>query len=334
MKKFFKVALLASLALLIAFPVFGAGARDGRTINLVGGSMLPEAHIFFRATQKFAERFHAIYQGEYNVNISLHHSGTLGTEMDAIEFMIQGVAVDFYVISPAWAATWEPTAPIVDAPFLFRDVGHWQRVLEQGGLRSIEETMLRTGIRFLGYGGGSTRQLISRFPVRHENDFPTTRLRVQGSPVHQRAFSAAGFQATPLDFMEVYNAIATGVLDALENESAGFEQMRFFEVAPYWILTNHQVSTRILAFSERRFQTLPACVQEAILIAGREAAAWHVETELYEEQQIIDRLVRNFGVTVIPFDNTVMRQRALPAVRDFAAEIGALAIFDQIQAIE
>ena len=334
MKRSIKVVFLSGLILLMAFPVFaGGGADRGRTINLVGGSMLPYGHIFFRVVQKFQERFEANYRGEYTVNFSLHHSGTLGTERDAIEFMIQGVAVDFYVVSPAWAATWESTAPIIDAPFLFRDVEHWKRALELGALAPIEETMLRTGVRFLGYGGGSTRQLISRIPAHSEADFPGIRLRVQGSPVHQRAFSAAGFQATPLDFMEVYNAIATGVLDALENESAGFESMRFYEVAPYWILTDHQVSTRILAFSERRFQTLPRCVQEAILISGREAAAWHVETELREEQEIIERLVRNFGVRVLPFDNTEMRRRALPAVRDFAVEIGAEAIFDQIQAI-
>ena len=335
MKKNFRILLLAGLVLLLPFPVFAGGGAEGGAgaINLVGGSMLPDGHIFFRTTQKFKERMEANYKGSVPVNISLHHSGTLGTEKDAIEFMIQGTAVDFYVISPAWAATWDRTAPIIDAPFLFKNIEQWKRCLEQGALKPIEDNMLKTGVRFLGYGGGSARNLITRIPARTVADFPKIRLRVQGSPVHQRAFAAVGFLATPLDYLEVYNAVRTGVIDALENESAGIESMKFYEVAPHWVLTNHQISTRIFAFSEKRYQIFPKDVQEAILKSGREAAAWHVENELAEEAQIIDRLSKNFGLNVIPFDNTEMRTKALPVVRDFAREIGAEAVFDRIQAI-
>jgi TRAP-type C4-dicarboxylate transport system substrate-binding protein len=263
----------------------------------------------------------------------LHHSGTLGSERDAVEFMIQGVAVDFYVISPAWIATWERTAPIVDAPFVFRDADHWLRVIEQGAFKPMEETLLRSGLRILGWGGGSTRHLISRIPANTIDDFPRIRLRVQGSPIHQRAFSAAGFQATPLEYLEVYNAIATGVLDALENEPAGVQTMRFFEVAPYYVLTNHQIQTRPLIFSERRFQTFPRDVQDAILRAGLEAAAFHRDDEIGEEETITANMARLNGLRVIQFDNTEMRRRAMPAVEAFAEEIGAGGLLRAIQGI-
>ena len=335
MKKSFKVLFLACFVLLLSFPSYGGGRSDAgdgaQTINLVGGTMLPEGHVYWRTVQKFQERMAVNYTGPSRINISLHHSGTLGSERDATEFMIQGVAVDFYIISPAWIATWERTAPIIDAPFLFRDQDHWRRVLEQGVLQPIEENVRNVGLRFLGYGGGSARHLISRVPANTVADFPRIRLRVQGSPVHQRAFSATGFQATPLDYMEVYNAIATGVLDALENEPAGLESMRYYEVAPYYVLTNHQIQTRILAFSERRFQSFPRDVQEAILKSGEEAAAWHRETEIAEAEQQIADMVRNNGLRVIQFDNTEMLRLALPAVEEYAREIGAEHIVRAVQ---
>ena len=193
--------------------------------------------------------------------------------------------------------------------------------------------MLKTGVRFLGYGGGSARNLITKIPVYTMADFPKVQLRVQGSPVHQKAFSAVGFKATPLDYMEVYNAIKTGVIDALENESAGMESMKFYEVAPHWVLTNHQISTRIFAFSEKRYQSFPQDVKDAILKSGKEAAAWHVENEIIEEGIIVDRLAKNFGLKVLPFDNTEMRTKALPVVREYAKEIGAEAVFDRVQSI-
>ncbi|MDR1933155.1 MAG: TRAP transporter substrate-binding protein [Spirochaetales bacterium] len=338
MKRIVQIALLAGLALLLVTPVFaGGGGESGGAapskIELVGGTMLPEGHIYWRTVEKFKEQMEKNYKGSVPVSISLHHSGTLGTEKDACEFMIQGTAVDFYVISPAWIATWDKTAPIIDAPFLFKSVDHWKKCLEQGALKSIEENMITKGLRFVGYGGGSTRHIISKVPANTIADFPKIRMRVQGSPLHQQAFSACGLQATPLDYMEVYNAIKTGVLDALENEPAGLEGMKFYEVAPYYILTSHQIITRILGFSEKRFQSFPKDVQDAILKSGAEAAEYHRTNEIAEAQGIIDKLVKDFGVKVIPFDNTEMRARALPAVEAYAKEIGAEAILASIQNI-
>jgi len=333
----FKVLLLACLVLLLTFPVFaGGGGQSGgaQTINLVGGTMLPEGHVYWRTCQKFQERMEVNYKGPVKINFSLHHSGTLGSEKDGIELMIQGTAVDFYVISPAWIATWEKTAPIIDAPFLFRDQEHWKRVIASDALKPIEDNVIKAGLRFLGYGGGSARHLITKIPAYTVADFPKIKLRVQGSPVHQKAFSAAGFQATPLDYMEVYNAIATGVLDALENEPAGLQSMKFYEVAPYYVLTNHQVQTRILAFSEKRFQSFPKDVQDAIIKSGKEAAVFHYETEMGEADAQIAQMEKENGLKVIKFDNTEMLKMAIPAVEAYAREIGAEHIVKAVQNVK
>ena len=336
--KIFKVLFLACLVLLLTFPVFAGGDRDkgsdgARVITLVGGAMLPDGHIFFRAAEKFKERMAVNYNGPHTVNIVLHHSGTLGSERDAAELMIQGVAVDFYVLSPGWVASWERTASLVAAPFLFRDKEHFLKSIEQNAFRPIEEALLRVGLRPLGYGGGSMRSVISRLPAQTIDDFPKIRLRVQGSPVHQRSFAATGFQATPLEYLEVYNAINTGVLDALEQEPSAVQSMRFFEVAPYYILTEHEVVFRFFAFSEKRFQSFPKDVQDAILKSGAEAAAWHRDTEIAEAEDQIAEMIRDNGLRVIPFDNTEMRRRAQPAVEEFAREIGAEHILRAIQNI-
>ena len=335
MRKSLKVLFFACLILLLSFPVFaGGGGQSGggaTTINLVGGTMLPEGHVYWRTVQKFQERMAVNYKGPATINISLHHSGTLGTEKDAVEFMIQGVAVDFYVVSPSWIATWEKTTPIIDAPFVFRDVEHWKKAIDQNAFKPIEDVMIRAGMRIIGYGGGSARHLITKIPAHTVADFPKIRMRVQGSPVHQRAFSAAGFQATPLDYMEVYNAIATGVLDALENEPAGLQSMKFYEVAPYLVLTNHQIQTRLLGFSEKRFQSFPKDVQDAILKSGAEASAFHRDTEIGEAENQIADMARNNGLNVIQFDNTEMRNKAMPAVEAYAKEIGAENLLRAVQ---
>lgn len=295
--------------------------------------MLPEGHVFWQAVVKFRDLLKEYYKGPVPVEVDLHHSGTLGTEKDSIEYMIQGTAIDFYIISPAWIATWDKTAPFIDAPFIFKSVSHWEKSLEANVFKPIEDNMISKGVRFIGYGGGGVRHIISKKPIYNISEFPTLQMRVQGSPLHQKVFTAVGIRATPLDYMEVYNAIKTGVLDALENEPAGLEGMKFYEVAPYYIQTAHQITTRILGFSEPRLKTFPQDLQEAIKKAGREAGAYHRKIEVAAGETIVKDLVAKHGLKVIPFDNAEMRRQAMPVIEEFAREVGAHDMFKALEAI-
>ncbi len=338
MKKIIVMVLALSI---LSLGLFAGGAQDSgaapEKITLVGGVMLPEGHVYYRAMEKFVELFNEYYDGSVDVEFELHHSGSIGTEKDMLEFMMQGVSVDFAVVSPAWAATWDKTAPVIDAPFLFKSLSNWENALEAGALDPIRNTMIEKGVNFIGYGGGGARSLILNQPIKSVDDLGKIDLRVQGSPLHAKVFEAVGVNPTPLDYMEVYNAIKTGVVDGLENEPAGLEGMKFYEVAPYYVMTRHQITTRILAFSQPRLKSFPQDMQDAILKAGLDAGRWHRKTEVAEAQEIIANLEKNHGLKVIELsdaDNKIIQERALPVVREYAKEVGALDIFEKIQSMD
>jgi TRAP-type C4-dicarboxylate transport system substrate-binding protein len=138
-----------------------------------------------------------------------------------------------------------------------------------------------------------------------------------------------------MDYLEVYNAIKTGVVDGLENESASLQAMKFYEVAPYIIQTRHAITVRPLLFSEARFQSLPADLQEAILRAGEEAAAWHRETEVREDAEALEAMEEAGQIEIVQFEERdQMRAEALPVLEDFAEELGALEIWEAVQELE
>ena len=60
-----------------------------------------------------------------------------------------------------------------------------------------------------------------------------------GAPIQTKMFKAFGMAPTVIAYAEVYNAIQTGVIDAAENEAAGIQQMKFYEVGPNIALTAH-----------------------------------------------------------------------------------------------
>lgn len=334
-----KKLLLLSLVLLLGFgAVYAGGQRDAtaeeRPIRLVGATQLPPEFSFHRTLEVFARRVKELYDGP--LEIEIHHSGDLGGEKDFIEFMIEGISVDFAITAPSWAATWDRRISFMDPPFLFANIDHWDRALANNAFEPIQRDLLEKGLRIIGYGGGGTRNVILNQPVHSTAEFPGVLLRVMGSPIQKDSFDAVGFNATPLDYLEVYNAIRTGVIDGLENESASLRSMKFYEVAPNIILTRHAITVRPIFFSEKRFQTLPPALQQAILTAGEEAAAWFRETEVREDVEALEQMERDGWITLIelpPAEVAAMQRAARPVLEAFARQVGAEEILRNVDAL-
>ena len=68
---------------------------------------------------------------------------------------------------------------------------------------------------------------------------------------------------TVIAYNEVYNAIQNNVIAAGENEAAGVEQMKFYEVAPHLAMTEHAITIRPLCFSGKTFKARPKDLQAA-----------------------------------------------------------------------
>src|SRR6185295_5874489 len=95
---------------------------------------------------------------------------------------------------------------------------------------------------------------------------------------------------TVIAYNEIYNAIQNGVIAAGENEAAGVEAMKFFEVAPNLAITEHAITIRPICFSGKTFKTLPADLQAAILKAGKEAGAYGRQVESSEDGAKLDAM--------------------------------------------
>ncbi len=181
-------------------------------------------------------------------------------------------------------STFSKMAPLMDMPFLFRDQDHWRKVLEADGLKPVADDILKTAdIRLLGYAGGGTRNVFANFPIHNMEELKGLPIRMQGAPIWTRVFDALGAAPTVIAYDEVYNAIQTGVIKAAENEAAGVEQMKFYEVGPYLSLTRHAITVRPLFISNKTYQRLPPKLQQCIDQAGPEAGKYGREIESGED---------------------------------------------------
>jgi TRAP-type transport system periplasmic protein len=250
--------------------------------------------------------------------------------------MSQGISVDYAVVAPSHMSTFSQMAPLMDMPFLFRDLDHWNKVLDQDGLKPIADDVAeKADVLLIGYAGGGTRNLIVNRPVETISDLEQLPIRVMGAPIQTRIFEAIKTAPTVIAYDEVYNAIQTGVIDAAENEAAGIEQMKFYEVGPEIALTQHAITVRPLCFSGKTFRNLPEDLQAAVLRAGKEAGAYGREIESTQDAEKLARMEEEGLLKTHEFkERDQLLELAEPVKRAYAEELGALEVYEAVNAVQ
>ena len=304
-----------------------------KIITLKGATQFGDDHAFTRTIRKFEELVQKYY--DKPIRFDLYRNSELGLEKDYFAYMSLGYAVDYGIVSPAHMSTFSEAAPLMDMPFLFRDLEHWNKTLESDALQPIvEELATKADVMLIGYAGGGIRNLIVNRPIRNMQELKGLSMRVMGAPIQTRIFQVIGASPSVISYSEVYNAIQTGVIDAAENEAAGIQQMKFYEVGPEISQTQHAITVRPICFSGKTFRSLPVDLQRAIVRAGREAGAFGRQLESGEDAGILARMKEEGRLRTHTFTEREQLLRLVePVQRDYAQEINAVEILNRIHSI-
>jgi TRAP-type transport system periplasmic protein len=327
-----RTALVVGAIAAVSAIIPSARAQDAVTLH--GAVQFNDDHAFNKALL----RFEALIKQYYGkpINFVLHRNSELGLEKEYFAYMNQGISVDYAIVSPAHMSTFSKAAPFIDAPFLFRDLDHWNKVLDADLLKPIaDEIAQKADVMLIGYAGGGVRNIFANRPVRNLAEMKGLKVRVQGAPIWSRTFTAAGMSPTVIAYNEIYNAIQNGVIAAGENEAAGVEQMKFYEVGPNLAMTEHAITIRPICFSGKTFKKLSPDLQAAIIKAGKEAGGYGRQIESSEDSAKLDALEKAGKLKRIAFtDRAEMKKLVDPVMAAYAKEIGADAIFTQINAVK
>ncbi len=304
-------------------------------ITLHGAVQFADDHVFTKGLVRFQELV-VKYYGK-PVNFVLHKNSELGLEKDYFGYMNQGISVDYGLVSPAHMSTFAKAAPLLDMPFLFRDIPHWYKVLDESDAFQpiIDEVSKKADVMIIGYAGGGTRNIFANKPATNVNELKGLSLRVMGAPIQTQMFQAIGTKPSVIAYNEIYNAIQTGVIQGAENEAAGVEAFKFYEVAPNIIQTQHAITVRPLCFAGKSFRKLPPELQAAILKAGKEAGKYGRDLESQADLGVLERLQKEGKLKIIPFaDRAKLFEMAQPVKEAYAKEVGATEILNKVNAIK
>ena len=333
MKLVNKTVSLLAVACLTAVAAVNAPTL-AQEITLRGAAQFGDDHAYNKTLLKFEELIKEFYGKP--IKFILHRNGELGVEKDYFGYMSLGTSVDYAIVAPSHMSTFSKMAPIMDMPFLFRDLSHWDKVLDSEAFKPIaDDVASKADVMLVGYAGGGVRNLIVNKPVRNMDELKSLQLRVMGAPIQSRMFSALTLAPTVINYQEVYNAIQTGVIEALENESASLQSMKFYEVAPNIVQTQHAITVRPICFSGKTFRKLPKDLQAAILKAGKKAGAYGRKIESAEDQSKLEQMQKEGKIKIIAFKNRAkLLELAKPVKESYAKELSAEQVLNAVSAIQ
>ncbi len=268
-------AATAAIALLSSIAMTAAAATEWR-----GWNIHKPGYPNTVAMDKFAELLEQKSGGE--ITLKMFHSGTLGTQPDAIEQVrIGGLEIGNFNLGPIGPVA--PEANVVSLPFIFKDMGHMHRALDGKAGDMISDGMAKKGLIALAwYDSGARSFYNSKKPIMKPADVAGMKVRVMNNDLYSGMIAALGGNPSPMAFSEVYQSLKTGVVDGAENNWPSYESTGHFEVAGYYSLSQHLIIPECVCVNANVYNALSADQQKMVKDAARESA--ELQRQLWAER--------------------------------------------------
>jgi TRAP-type mannitol/chloroaromatic compound transport system substrate-binding protein len=139
------------------------------------------------------------------------------------------------------------------------------------------------------------------------SDIKGVKMRIPG--LGGEVFTRAGGTAVTIPSVELYNAIQTGVIDALEwvgpynDLSIGFHQVAQYYYYPGW----HETGAALeLTVNKQAYESLPADLQSIVEAASLAANQLMIDEYMARSSAALDELKTKYKVDVRPFPQSVL----------------------------
>jgi len=293
-------------------------------------------HVQVDAEQNLAAEAFAKKVGEYSngsLAVSVLPAGQMGGQREIIESVSLGVLEMGFGESGIYSG-YVPQFGILALPYMYKDFDQWQRVVDgeigQGLAAQLEAAGSIRIVNFLM--GGYRSSFLRTKPINAPADFAGVKIRLPEAPAFVRTFSLLGATPTPIPAPEMYSALQTGVVDAMEGSLETGFTYKIYEVCKYLSLTRHILNDGSFVINSGFYAGLTPEEQEAISKAGIECAVEQRAGHFERTDMWFKRLQEEGGITVNEPDLAPFMELLAPLQDEFAAEAGATDILAQIRA--
>ncbi len=311
--------LLASMALVMstAISVVPAAAQD---VVLKFGHGASSKTQFHTGVEMFADAVSKRTDGK--VKIEVYGDRQLGDDRQLLEGVQLGT-IDGALVSTAVIPLSLGIAAFdaIQLPFQVDSYQQLGAALTSDAGKHLLETLQDKQIVGLGFIEAGQRHFLSATkPVETLADFSGLKTRIVPLPLHQAVWKAVGVNTIGLAYGEIFSALETHTIDAVEINLTSILGESLSEAAKSLTLTGHYFWPGALMISKARFDSLPEDVQNILVEEGMNVTTAHYELAAGLDEKNIEAL-KEKGVTVMQLQGLdEMRARMEPVVEEWIAK--------------
>ena len=304
-------AVLAAPAILSAIGVSIGGRRATAATGWRMASKMPAESSEGKVYQRFADLVKEYSSGA--VDVKVYPSEQLGKEEAVLEQLQLGT-INIAVDSAFFMQKWVPEIKWLEPSFLFENREQWVRYtqtpLVQGWFDAVEK---KVGVRALqpvtAVVRGPYRVICSTKPVNGLADLQGLKLRMYPDELATGVWAYLGTEPRIIAFTDTYQAIRTGVVQAVTSPVALVEDLKFQEVAPFVTRTNEFFQEIAFMVNARGLARLPDAQREAVLRAHKDAGAYSAQLADEVTKNSLQRMSAK-GVTYKEIDTAPLVAKA------------------------
>ena len=244
----------------------------------------------------FRKKAEALTQGK--VKVEVYANSTLykdKEEMEALQLgAVQMLAPSLAKFGPLGVKEFEA----FDLPYLFDNDAELHKVTQGPLGQSMLKKLEAKGVTGLAFWDNGFKSFSANTPIKTPADLKGKKLRIQSSKVLEEEIRSLGALPQVLAFSEVYQALATGLVDGTENPISNFYTQQMHQVQKYLTLTEHGYLGYAVIVNKKFWDGLPSDIRAQLETAMKEATAYANRMAKEQNEKDLDS-VKKSGKTQV-----------------------------------
>ena len=314
MKRILTATLFATTAM--------AGAAAAQTVMRCS-HQLPPAHHIAVVVDRWAAEVEA--QSGGSIDVQVFGADSLVKANDNILAVAKGEIECAFSLNFQWGRTL-PLMNVTVGPYTMSSIEAWKKWPTSEAAAYLEEKLLEKGVKNVAWMFQTNMSVFTskgKF-LQTPADFEGVKMRGLG-PAFDRALTAMGATTVSMPGSEVYQALATGVIDAAVTDVAAAWSRKYYEVQDHFVVVPVLAAYLHGYVTPSFYDGLTDAEKEALRVAGEMAAGWAIEASIEASASAPDQL-RSTGVQVhiaTDEENAAFKAAMQPAFAEgFAEETG------------
>lgn len=295
------------------------------------GHAASSKHIFHEGMEIFADKVSDKTGGK--IKIEVVGDRALGDDKALLEGLQIGTIEGALVSSPVLPLVVGASSfDALQLPFVAPSYERMSAVLTSPLGDELLATLGEKQMKGVGFIEAGLRHFLSRDPVMKLTDFEGKKTRIVPIPLHKATWEAVGVNPIGMAYGEVYSALETGTIDAVEINLSSVESESLFESAKNVSLTGHYFWPGVIIVSNATWNSFDDATKAAVEAAGKEATAEAYALAASQEAGTTKAL-EGKGVKISKFEDLdAMKEKTTPVVTKWVEKAPLIAkIKDALQ---